>query len=120
MKREEQNTQIAVVQFLDMALIPPAFAFHVPNGGQRTKTEAKILKAMGVKDGVPDLFIVAPGNTVVAIEMKAAKGRARNGQDERMAALRACGIPTAVCRTLDEVIEAVEAAGIRLKGRIAA
>lgn len=57
MRREEQNTQIAVVQFLDMALIPPAFVFHVPNGGWRT---------------------------------------------------------------LDEVIEAVMAAGIRLKGRIAA
>lgn len=120
MKREEQNAQIAVVQFLDAALAPPAFVFHVPNGGARTKAEASILKAMGVKAGVPDLFVVAPGNAVVAIEMKAERGRARKDQDRRMEDLRACGIPTAICRTLAEVIDAVEAAGIRLKGRIAA
>ena len=120
MRREEQNAQISVMQFLDAALVPPAFAFHVPNGGKRSKVEAAILKAMGVKAGVPDVFVIAPGNTVVAIEMKAEKGSARKDQDRRMEDLRACGIPTAVCRTLAEVIDVVEAAGIRLKGRIAA
>lgn len=120
MKREEQNAQISVMQFLDAALIPPAFAFHVPNGGARSKVEAGILKAMGVKAGVPDVFVIAPGNTVVAIEMKAVRGRARKDQERRMEDLRACGIPTAVCRTLGEVVEACQAAGIRLRARLAA
>jgi hypothetical protein len=119
MNREEQNTQIAAMRFLDAALIPPAFAFHVPNGGKRTRVEAAILKAMGVKAGVPDVFVIAPG-TVVAIEMKAKGGTARKNQEARMADLRECGISTAVCRTVGEVEATVLAAGVRLRARLSA
>lgn len=31
--------------------------FHIPNGGSRHIAEASKLKAMGVKSGVPDLFL---------------------------------------------------------------
>lgn len=120
MKREEQATQIAVVAFLTAALIPPAFVFHVPNGGKRTKAEASILKAMGVKAGVPDLFVVAPNKTFVAIEMKSKKGRAQQEQEDRMRDLRECGVATAICRNLSEVEAAVVAAGVRLRARVAA
>ncbi|NIJ40375.1 hypothetical protein FHS78_000645 [Parvibaculum indicum] len=120
MKREEQNTQIQVVRFLDRPLVPPAFVFHVPNGGKRTPAEARILKAMGVKSGVPDLFVVAPDRTFVAIEMKAKAGSAEKAQKERMAALRECGVCTAICRTLEEVEAAVLGAGVRLRARVAA
>lgn len=30
---------------------------HIPNGGSRTRSEAGRFKAMGVKAGVPDLFL---------------------------------------------------------------
>lgn len=35
-------------------------AFHIPNGGTRNKAEAGKLKAMGVKAGVPDIFLPVP------------------------------------------------------------
>lgn len=120
MRREEQNTQIAVIQFLDKALVPPAFAFHIPNGGKRTRAEAGILKAMGVKSGMPDLFIIAPASTILAIEMKARRGSASAEQKARMEALRDCGISTAICKSLDEVEAAVLAAGVRLRARLSA
>ena len=34
--------------------------FHIPNGGARSKAEGAIFKAMGVKSGVPDLFLPVP------------------------------------------------------------
>ena len=31
--------------------------YHIPNGGKRTKAEAGRFRAMGVKSGVPDIFL---------------------------------------------------------------
>lgn len=118
MRRHEQATQIATMNFLNTALIPPAFAFHIPNGGKRTHVEAQILKAMGVRAGMPDLFVIAPAKTFLAIEMKAEHGRASKEQKERMDALRDCGVSTAICKSLVEVQDAVLAAGIRLRARV--
>lgn len=33
--------------------------YHVPNGGKRSKSEAARFRAMGVKAGVPDIFLPA-------------------------------------------------------------
>ncbi len=41
-------------------IYPGLLFFHIPNGGKRGMIEAKIFKAMGVKAGVFDLFIVEP------------------------------------------------------------
>lgn len=35
-------------------------AFHVPNGGKRSKREGARFKAQGVKAGIPDVFIDIP------------------------------------------------------------
>lgn len=47
-------------------------AYHPANGGKRTKTQAKRLKAMGVKPGVPDVAIPVPrrGYAGMYCEMK--------------------------------------------------
>lgn len=37
-----------------------AYLFHVPNGGLRSKQTASRLKKMGVKPGVPDVFLDVP------------------------------------------------------------
>lgn len=56
--------------------------FHVPNGGKRSKVEAFQLKASGVLEGVPDLFlsIARHGYHGLYIEMKDEKGVLRPGQ----------------------------------------
>ena len=50
--------------------------FHIPNGGQRSKSEAARFKAEGVKPGVPDIFLpVARGHwNGLFIELKRQKG----------------------------------------------
>lgn len=45
--------------------------FHIPNGGHRSMSVAKKLKAEGVKPGVPDLFVP---HWRLWIEMKRTKG----------------------------------------------
>lgn len=34
-----------------------ALMYHIPNGGKRSKSEAARFRAMGVKAGVPDIFL---------------------------------------------------------------
>lgn len=50
--------------------------FHVPNGGSRGHAEAGRFKAMGVKRGVPDVFLDVPrgGFHGLRIEMKRRRG----------------------------------------------
>ena len=60
-KNPEDRLQIAVGQYLDLLSNMKKFKWcHVPNGGARTKAEAGIFKAMGVKPGVPDVMIFKP------------------------------------------------------------
>lgn len=57
--------------------------FHPANGGSRSRAEAGIFKAMGVKAGVPDLVILwrTPlGPAHGYIEVKAGKGKLTDSQ----------------------------------------
>jgi hypothetical protein len=54
----EDSFQKRVALWLDEHLIEPTIWFHAANGGKRTAAEAGILKAMGVKPGVPDICIL--------------------------------------------------------------
>lgn len=72
MRRPEQALQIAVAGFMDR--ISGLIWFHVPNGGGRSRAEGGILKAMGVKRGVPDIVIILPSGKAAFIELKAGKG----------------------------------------------
>ena len=81
--------------------------YHVPNGGRRGKAEASIFKAMGVKAGVPDLFLPVPmvlqsqeraQNTHgLYIEMKAQGGRLQPSQKEWLQKLRSMGYCCRAC-----------------------
>ena len=103
MNRPEQALQIAVAAFMDR--IPGLIFFHVPNGGGRSKVEASILKAMGVKAGVPDIAVILPSGRVGFIELKAGKGVATPAQRQMMAALRERGCPCVEARSLEQVAE---------------
>ena len=60
-KNPEDRLQIAVATYLDLLSNMKKFRWcHVPNGGARSKVEAGIFKAMGVKAGVPDVMIFKP------------------------------------------------------------
>ena len=131
MKRGEEGLQRALVAFLRASLPKPWLVFHVPNGGGRSKAEGGILKAMGVRAGIPDLFLLGPNSRLIAIECKApprtlktrarkslAKARFSEAQQETIAALGELGVPTLIARNVEETIAALAALGVPFRGRV--
>jgi len=131
-KREEQDAQIAMVKWADLAALPlnksltpfwpaalrlskvGAHLHHVPNGGARSKAEAGILKGMGVRAGVSDLCfalpVVVPGGRVIAglwVEVKADEGKTTDDQEAFHVRVESSGYETSIVRNLDEFISVV-------------
>lgn len=84
--------------------------YHVPNGGKRTKTEAAIFKAMGVKSGVPDVFLPEARGIYhgLYIEFKSGSGAASINQTEFLQSLHEAGYFACVCNSLDKAISITE------------
>jgi hypothetical protein len=95
-----------------------AFA-HCPNGGYRTKAEACLFRAMGVRAGVPDLLVWAPGGAAFGIELKAAAGKLSAAQSVWHRLLQSLGHHVHICRSVDEVEAALRAEGIPTIGKLA-
>jgi hypothetical protein len=75
------------------------YLFHVPNGGTRNKIEAGHLKAMGVRSGVPDVFLPVPrwGRSGLWIEMKVENNQLTKHQENWIGALNTFGYAVVVC-----------------------
>lgn len=85
--------------------------FHIPNGGKRSKSEAARFQAMGVKPGVPDLFlpVARGGYHGLFIEMKRQKGgRVSDHQRKWMEQLERNGYRVELCCGMQEAKEALE------------
>lgn len=98
----EAEEQEALVNWANMSRgkYPQLFwLLHIPNGGTRHPAEAVHLKRMGVKAGVPDLFLPYPVLPFhgLWIEMKSETGRASSLQKEWIEKLRAFGYAAYVC-----------------------
>ena len=105
----EAEEQEMVMKWADMnrGKYPPLFwLFHIPNGGSRHPAEALHLKRMGVKPGVPDLFIPCPvgGFHGLWIEMKSLTGRPTALQKQWIEYLRSQGYKAYVCKGAKEAI----------------
>lgn len=107
MNHIEDNEQICLMEwsaaqsgkFPELSLI-----FHIPNGGKRNAREAARFKRMGVKAGVPDLFLPVPrgGCHGLFIELKAPRGRLSDYQRVWLERLKASGYAVSVCYGCDE------------------
>lgn len=99
----EDQEQMALMQwakFEEGAHPELKLLHHIPNGGSRTKAEAGRFRAMGVKPGVPDLFLpVARGGLHgLYIELKRQEGgRASAAQKGWMQALEDQGYAVHLC-----------------------
>jgi hypothetical protein len=119
--RIEQNLQIALVELVTLNLAPGWFFFHVPNGGRRSRTEAGIFKAMGVKAGVDDLIFIQRGGLVYLLELKRPDGSRTKAQREFHFWCLANDVPSEIASDLEEAIEIVTGWGaLRRKLRFAA
>lgn len=114
----EAQLQIAVFEYLKAVLIPPAFAFHVPNeaAGKRSKWATYQLKRQGLVPGAPDLLILFDGRCV-GIELKTPSGRVSRAQDDFLRAMNAAGCSASVCRSIDDVKQFLKLLGIKTRER---
>lgn len=100
----EQEEQIALMDWAQlMSRVFPELKllYHVPNEGKRSKTAGAILKAMGLKKGVPDVVLpVARGNYHgLYIELKCVdSGHATKEQLWWLEQLEWQGYAVAICR----------------------
>ena len=104
----EEDEQIALFQWAayESGAIPELkLMYHIPNGGKRNKAIAAKFKRMGVKAGVPDIFLAAPkgGYHGLYIELKRTKGGSTSdNQDDWIDALREQGYRVDVCKGMEK------------------
>ena len=113
-KNPEQRLQIAVANFLRLALRPPTVWTAFPAGGGG-KVRGALLKSMGLKAGWPDIIVLHPyelTTLVVGIELKAKKGRLSDAQAATCEALWAANARYIECRSLEEVDRCLRRAGV--------
>ena len=100
MKRGETTEQITLFNWAEnnKHILPClSLMYHIPNEGKRTN--GAVLKAMGLKSGVPDVCLPVPSHNFngLYLEMKYGQNKPTKDQEAFMAALRQQGYKTAVC-----------------------
>lgn len=111
MRHEESRIQTACVRWFRLEY--PRYRkllFSVPNGGARTATEGRILKAEGTLAGVSDLLLLLPNKEYhgLCIEMKTEKGRQADTQKAFQRAVEMHNYKYIICRSLDDFIEQIK------------
>lgn len=129
-EQSEDELQRAVVKWLKYALRDGVRFTHVPLGGKRRKVEAARFVGLGVAKGWPDLTFAwaswgyansetmerTPMSRSAFIELKVAGNRLTAEQRDFQRWCRDSGIPHAVARSLEEVVQAVRHWGITKGG----
>jgi len=115
-RRPEDQIQRAIVQHLRFRGARGAVWWHTPNGGARQKTEAAILKGLGVLAGVADLCILHAGR-FYALELKTPGRRSTEAQIAFRDAVNAAGGLASEAVGLDAAIRVLESWGL-LKGEV--
>lgn len=101
----EEQVQRAVVAHLERRGVVGLVFFAVPNGGGRSRVDAAVLLATGLKRGAPDLMAFHNGRTF-ALELKRAKGGRLSPEQVAMhGSLAAAGVHVAVAAGLDHALE---------------
>ena len=115
MKRPEQAIQRAVFQHFRARSAPGVVAWHTPNGGARRKTEAAIMKGLGVVAGIPDVCAIKGGRAYF-LELKPEGGRLTKAQEQTLIDLREAGAMATHAHGLDQALRVLEGWGL-LRGR---
>lgn len=115
-RQRESLEQQAFIQWCDLRSDARCI-FAIPNGGLRTKAQAGILKAEGVRPGVPDLMLpkARGGASGLFIEMKWGDGRETKEQAQRIAELVGDGYACIVAWGAEAAIEYTK---LYLEGRL--
>jgi hypothetical protein len=109
--RPEDQIQRAVFDHFRARSAPGVFAFHPANGGFRKPIEAKILRGLGVRAGVPDIIAIKDGRCY-ALEIKAPGAKLSPAQEDALIALREAGAMATHCHGLDQALRVLEGWGL--------
>jgi len=114
----EAMLQAAVAEWLQIVAPwgsprAPFLWFSIPNESKRSQVQAMVLKAMGLRPGAPDLVFVWSGG-VAFVELKAGRNRQTSSQWVFEQACDTIGVPYRVCRSLDQVADALTEWGVGL------
>jgi len=106
---EETGNQIAVFDWL-RAMNLDKVAFHIANERACSPQYGALLKRMGTKAGVSDIFIARKSRAYIGawIEMKSAKGKLTPKQKEFLEAAAQEGYYTKVAYSSEEAINAIK------------
>jgi hypothetical protein len=104
-RNEEHKIQVALMDYLVIALKPDAYVFAIPNQANRHISNAVKMKAEGVRAGVPDLCFIMPEGRAAWVEMKTPKGSLSQPQREFRDRCMRLGHPWAMCRSVDEALK---------------
>jgi hypothetical protein len=100
----EHQLHVSLVQHLMWRGVEDAWWCHIPNGSFRTKAEAGLLKAMGVRAGAPDLLLIHRARPY-GLELKRHNGRLSPDQIACHAAMRAAGATVSTAFGLDAALD---------------
>ena len=101
----EHRIQVALIDYLALALKPELEVRAIPNGEKRHIRVASRLKEEGVRRGTPDIFICLPEGRIAWLEMKAAKGSLSPDQKAFREKVEALGHHYGVAKSVTEAIE---------------
>ena len=108
MKTIESQIQINCVKWFILVYPEPKYLiFAVPNGGNRNAITGAILKAEGVRSGVPDLIVMCSG-VILFIEMKQPKGTQNPNQKEFQKIVENMNYQYYICKSFDQFKNLIE------------
>jgi hypothetical protein len=116
----EADIQRSIVAVLRTVLPRGAVVHHSANeitgGSDRDKRKQAMLVGMGVFSGFSDLVVIS-GGIVAFLEVKSKTGPQSDNQSTFQKLVEAQGFTYALVRSVDDAIDAVCAAGIKLSIR---
>ena len=106
----EDDLQVQVASFLNVALPDGCIFHHSPNEGKRHVSYINRLKRLGTNWGWPDLELFCPQNTTssghneaIFIELKIKRGRLTANQETMRDLLRNAGFSWGLCKSVEDV-----------------
>lgn len=107
----EAELQKAVVQYLRLAGVPGLLFFSVPNEQKCSVQRGAMLKKMGRLAGVSDLVIMAPGEPILFLELKAKGEKQSDSQRAFECSAYEYGANYMVADTITEAVSILKECG---------
>jgi VRR-NUC domain len=106
----EEAIHKAVMDWVRLKPTIKKLVMHFPNEGKRTPSFGRLMKEMGMRAGVSDLFIsmARHGYHGAWIELKTKNGVLSSLQKEFLDDMSAQNYFTIICRSIDECIKTIQ------------